>query len=339
MDQIKQILSDKPVLNLYDPTLPVTIQADSSSKGLGACLLQNSQPVAYASRSLTETETRYAQIEKELLAIVFAAENFHQYIYGHEVEVQSDHKTLETITRKPLHKASPRLQLMLMKLLRYKLAVKYVQGSKMYIADTLSRAFLLNESASPLEMRIHSVSKYFPATPQKLDLIREASQADEDHTVMKRYVKDGWPKYKGNVSPRLESYWGIRDEIHCEDNMLFSGDRLIVPVAMRAEMLQKLHEGHLGMEKCKARAQEVMYWPNMTRDIDDMVAKCTTCAMFRKQNQKQPMIPHEMSERPWAKLGADIFTFKEHDYLIDVDYFSKYPEVSRTGEQNSKGCH
>ena len=126
-------------------------------------------------------------------------------------------------------------------------------------------------------------------------------------------------------------------EIHCEDNMVFSGNRLIVPVAMRAEMLQKLHEGHLGMEKCKARAREVMYWPNMTRDIDNMVAKCTTCVMFRKQNQKQPMIPHEMSERPWAKLGADIFTFKEHDYLIVVDYFSKYPEVSRLVNKTAKG--
>ena len=84
-----------------------TIQADSSSKGLGACLLQNKQPVAYASRFLTET--RYAQIEKELLSIVFATDKFHHYIYGQEVDVQSDHKPLENITCKPLHKASPRL--------------------------------------------------------------------------------------------------------------------------------------------------------------------------------------------------------------------------------------
>ena len=70
------------MLKLYDPEIPVTIQADASSKGLGACLLQNSQPVAYTSRALTDTESRYAQIERELLCIVFAAEIFHEYIYA-----------------------------------------------------------------------------------------------------------------------------------------------------------------------------------------------------------------------------------------------------------------
>ena len=120
MNKVKLILSEKPLLKLYDPELPVTIQAK---------LLQNSQPVAYVSRTLTDTESRYAQIEKELLCIVFAAERFHQYICGRDVEVQSDHKPLDTITRKPLHNVSPRLQLMLLRLLRYKLSIRYVQGS------------------------------------------------------------------------------------------------------------------------------------------------------------------------------------------------------------------
>ena len=75
MKKVKLILSEKPLIKLYDPELPVTIQADSSSKGLGACLLQNSQPVAYASLALTDTESRYAQLEKELLCIVFETFN------------------------------------------------------------------------------------------------------------------------------------------------------------------------------------------------------------------------------------------------------------------------
>ena len=192
MNKVKLILSEKPVLKLYDPELPVTIRADSSSKGLGACLLQNSQPVAYASRALTDTESRYAQIEKELLCIVFAAERFHQYIYGRDVEVQSDHKPLETITRKPLHNASPRLQLMMLRLL----SIRYGQGSKMYIADTLSRAFLSTDSQPEhnIEMRIHSVSKYFPATPQKLQALKDASLNDDVQNQIRRYVMHGWPK-------------------------------------------------------------------------------------------------------------------------------------------------
>ena len=235
MNKVKLILSEKPVLRLYDPQLPVTIQADSSSKGLGPCLLQNCQPVAYASRALTDTESRYAQIEKELLCIVFAAKRFHQYIYGRDVEVQSDHKPLETITRKPLHNASPHIQLKMLRLLRYKLSIRYVQGSKMYIADTLSRVFLSTDSQPEhnMEMRIHFVSKYFPATPQKLQALNDASLNDDVQNQIRRYVMHGWPKYKDNASPQLHAYWGVRDAIHCEDDLLFTGEKLVVPNAMR----------------------------------------------------------------------------------------------------------
>ena len=338
IDKVKLILSDKPVLKLYDPAIPVTIQADASSKGLGACLLQNSQPVAYASRALTDTESRYAQIERELLCIVFAAERFHQYIYGREVEVQSDHRPLETITRKPLHNASPRLQLMLLRLLRYKLSIRYVQGSKMYIADTLSRAFLSDaQPEHDMEMRVHSVSKYFPATPQKLQALREASLNDDVQNQIKRYVMIGWPKYKDNTAAQLHVYWGMRDEIHCEDDLLFAGERLIVPNAMRGEMLSRLHEGHLGTEKCRARARDIMYWPNMSTDIEETVARCATCATYRKRNNKQLMIPHEIPDRPWAKVGADIFSFKNQEYLVVVDYYSKFPEVEQLTCKTANG--
>jgi len=98
-------------------------------------------------------------------------------------------------------------------------------------------------------------------------------------------------------------------------------------------MLCKLHEGQLSMEKCRASAREIMYWSNVSKDIVKIVAT------FRKQNQKQLMIPYEIPECPWSKLGADIFTFKEHDYLVVVDYFSKYPEVARLTNKTAKMCY
>lgn len=85
LNKIKEILISEPVLRFYDPTKKVTIQADASSTGLGACLLQDSGPVVYASRALTQTEQRWFQIEKVLPAVTFAAEHFHHYIYGREV--------------------------------------------------------------------------------------------------------------------------------------------------------------------------------------------------------------------------------------------------------------
>ena len=141
--ELRQVVSSTPTLRYYNLAEEVTLQCDASQTGLGAALMQNGQPVAYASRALADAETRYAQIEKELLAIVFACDRFHAYIYGRNmVNVESDHQPLEMIMRKSLNDAPKRLQRMLLQLQRYSLRVSYKRGSQMHLADTLSRAYI-----------------------------------------------------------------------------------------------------------------------------------------------------------------------------------------------------
>ena len=140
-EELKRAVSSTPLLRYYNVKEPVTLQCDASQSGLGAALLQGGQPVAYASRALTAAESRYAQIEKELLAIVFACEHFEAYIYGRDgVHIETDHKPLEMIVLKPLDKAPKRLQQMLLRLQKYNLQVQYKKGTHMYLADMLSRA-------------------------------------------------------------------------------------------------------------------------------------------------------------------------------------------------------
>ena len=111
-ERLKQAVSATPVLPYYNLKEDVIIQSDASQRGLDAALLQGGQPVAYASRTLTDTEVNYAEIEKELLAIVFACEKFHGYIYGRDcVRMQTDQKPLESIFRKELCTAPKRLRL------------------------------------------------------------------------------------------------------------------------------------------------------------------------------------------------------------------------------------
>ncbi len=130
---VKEYLIKAPVLAYYDITKEVTIQCDAS---------ENDQPIAYASRALTDTETRYAQIEKELLAIVWATNKFDQYILGRDiVHIESDHQPLKAIFAKPIHKSPKRLQRVLMALQNYTLDIQYKKGSLMWISDTLSRAY------------------------------------------------------------------------------------------------------------------------------------------------------------------------------------------------------
>lgn len=150
LETVKNVVTHHPVLKYYDVKEPVTIQCDSSETGLGATLLQEGQPVAFASRSLSPTEQRYAQIEKECLAIVFECECFDQYLYGWDlIRMDSDHKPLEMIFGKPLLTAPKHLQRMLLRLQKYHLEVHYKKGSEMYIADFLSRAALPPEKEAP----------------------------------------------------------------------------------------------------------------------------------------------------------------------------------------------
>ena len=143
-------MATTPKLCFFDEAKAVTIQCDASSTELGAALLQQGQPVAYASRTLSPEELNYAQIEKELLAAVFAMEKFDQYVYGRQVTVESDHKPLQTITAKPLLTAPKRLQRMLLRLQRYDYSVIYKPGKEMVLADTLSRAVLNRQLSTPL---------------------------------------------------------------------------------------------------------------------------------------------------------------------------------------------
>jgi len=137
--EIKKKITTAPVLAYFDPTKPLEVQVDSSKEALGAVLLQHGQPIEFASRKLTETEKRWAEIEKEMLAVTFGLERFDQYTYGRKVTVINDHKLLEQILRKPLSQAPLRLQKLMMRSHRYDFDFRWTHGTSLKIADFLSR--------------------------------------------------------------------------------------------------------------------------------------------------------------------------------------------------------
>ena len=105
---------------------------------------------------------------------------------------------------------------------------------------------------------------------------------------------------------------------------MFKGLKLIVPEAFRKEMLEMVHETHLGTVKCKARAREVMFLPSMSSDIEEKVANCSICANVNMRlPPKEPLMNHELHERPWSKVAADTFEYKNENYLVTVCYFFK----------------
>ncbi len=104
----------------------------------------------------------------------------------------------------------------------------------------------------------------------------------------------------------MRPYWKVHDEIHEAEGLLFVGEKLLIPETMRPAILESIHASHLGMEKCKARARPVLYWPGMSQDIEDTVDKCIIHRKYRKNHQREPMIQHGIPDRPSAKVGSDI---------------------------------
>lgn len=145
---LKGSLTREPVLKFYDQDKPLKVSTDASKAGLGAILLQQHDtewyPVAYASRTMTSVERNYAQIEKETLCGVFGCERFHKYVYGRLVILETDHKPLIAISKKPLGEVPLRIQRLILRLQKYELAFEFKPGKHLVVADTLSRASLWN---------------------------------------------------------------------------------------------------------------------------------------------------------------------------------------------------
>ena len=259
-----------------------------------------------------------------LLATSYSLEKFHQYCYGRKVEIQSDHKPLEVIVKKEIGKVPSRLQRMLLKCLRYDYTVTFVPGKFMFIADTLSRAFFQDKvSDDPeLEAVVHVVSKHLAVSPEKRLEFQDATKQDQVLQQVLWYHKNGWPMYVKDVSVDSRWYWKFQSEISYSDNLIFMGEKLIVPSSMRRKMLESIHEGHLGIVKCKNRARSLLYWPGMAQQIEDMVSRCEICEKFHNANVKEPMIQKQIPDMAFQIVATDYLEFHGANYLVVVDSYS-----------------
>lgn len=334
LDKIKKALVNPPMLYHFDIEKPLTISCDASQNGCAAVLLQESKPVAYMSRAFTPTQIGYAQIEKEMLAILLACEKFHQYIYGRtDVTIETDHSPLITIYKKPLTLAPARLQRMLIKLQQYSFNLKYKKGTELYIADTLSRSFSNNEvqdePENEYDAQLCFIVDNLPITERKLNDFKTKTMEDSVLVDLIEIIQKGFPENKTELPEHLHKFWAFREDLTTSDNLLFKGNKLFVPDSLRAEMLNRIHYAHLGKEKCKNLARDVLFWPGMSRDIDNLIEYCDTCTSLLKNNTKETLRPHDVPDNVWSKIGVDIFTLYDINYLLVVDYFSKFVELRK----------
>ena len=123
-------------------------------------------------------------------------------------------------------------------------------------------------------IRIHSLVTNLPMSNQRKQKVHCAITEDETMVKLSQTLAGVWPRHRSDRDPLIRQYWPIRDKLLVFQGVVYAGERVVIPNNMRSERLQKLHESHLGMEECRARARSVMYWPAMSNDINEIIAKC-----------------------------------------------------------------
>ena len=334
-DMLKNEITDESTLQYFDTVVTPIIQTDASLRGLGAVLIQNEGPVAYASKSLSDVEKRYACIERELLAIVFGVQRFHTYLYGRYFRIVTDHKPLVMITQKPVVNAPPRLQRMLLKLQGYNFSIEYKPGKELMLADTLSRLpSLENQETINLDVRVDLVK----FQPERLESIRSSTRQDPVLNQLVNVIINGWPDTIKDVPTHIRSYWSFRDELSVEDGIILKGNRVVIPSNLHVCILSQLHYGHQGIEKTKLRAKDSVYWNSINKDIEDLIKKCDICQYNLPSQTRESLLPHEIPDQPWEVVGTDLFHFGNCEYLIIVDYYSKFPIIRKMPGVCSSGA-
>ena len=165
---LKKEIIKAPVLGYYNPQKETVLQTDASIKGLGACLLQEEKPVYFASKALTETQRGYMAIEIESLAVTWAVEKFHHFLYRCHFMLETDQKPLKVILSRSLNQATPRLQCILIRTLPYHFTVRYIPGLRNLLADCLSRLGDQKDTIKLPKLHVYQISHHLPARSDTL---------------------------------------------------------------------------------------------------------------------------------------------------------------------------
>ena len=175
---------------------------------------------------------------------------------------------------------------------------------------------------------------HLPASNERVEEYRKEQATDPICSLVISYCRHGWPN-ENKIASEIKPYWKARGELTVHnDTLLLYNRRIVVPKSLQRQTLQKIHTGHQGIQRCRLRAKSSVWWPGISQTITDMVKICQACTKHSTP-RSEPMIPSQLPDYPWQRVSSDLFQLKGAHYIVVVDYFSRYPEVTKLSATTS----
>ncbi len=341
--KLKDAISKGTTLRYYSIGKPTELLVDASPIGLCGILTQlnpdgSKNIISFASRSLTSVESRYSQTEREALAIIWACEYFHLYLFGSAFTVVTDHKPLIWMFGNPKSTLPSRIERWAMRLQPYELTVVYRAG-KDNPADYLSRHPMHKDRSSREEKVAEEYVQYIAenTTPKAMTLDEVAAATCEDQTlrvVLSAAQSNRWYDMRVNAKLPLNNTYVVlqksRHEISLAHNnsVILKGNRIVLPEKLQQRAIDLAHSGHQGIVKTVALLREKVWFARMQTQVEETIKNCMDCQVATSSSTREPLKMSPLPTAPWIELSADFCNIAEGQYAVVVqDEYSRYVVV------------
>ena len=210
--------------------------------------------------------------------------------------------------------------------------VRYIPGLTNQLPDCLSRLGSQKDTIKLPKLYLYQITSQLRVRSDSMNQWNVAMQEDDVLVLLKQVITQEWPSNVKEVPSELQPYWTFREELTIEDGLILKGTRIVIPNKKCEAILKLIHEGHLGLNKCKLHAKETVYWSGLNDQLDKLILDCELCLKYLQAKCKQPpnmALGYEIPVHPWTKLVTDIFHFEGVSYLLVVDYTSRFPMVCK----------
>lgn len=333
-EKLKTEVSNLPTLGFFDKTCKTVLYTDASPVGLG-CVLTQIRPdgkeviIAFGAKTLTETERRYPQTQREAYAAVWAVERYYFYLYGTKFTLKTDYRALSFIYKKDVQnkRAISRAESWALRLQCFDFDIVSIRGVD-NIADSFSRLAVNQIEHFEEDHKVYLNNVEFEEMKfiTEEDIIKETEKDDEIQSVINAMESNNW-------SGIDIVYRSMRKELQFDSGILFKDYQVVLPTSLRLKAINMAHSSHAGIVVTKRILREKVWWPRMGFQVEKLIKHCPSCQLIGRKKNPLPLVMKNTPVNVWTEIAIDHLDLAEFGKaLCVIDYTSRYLFVRRMTE-------